>query len=145
MCSSEYSGTTAACINNGECEIIERKGSAISSGSESHHQPVAAAMSASLSVSPLNTMSPCTSLRSVYQQSDDDAPVTSDAIARIFETQSVAIEKWLREKAPPDVVAKLHCITDELKDKAISPKRPSVTSELFNQWMASPPRKVRFI
>lgn len=144
MCSSEYSDAATACINNVEREIIERKGSAISSssGSESNHQPVLEKMSAALSVSPLNIVSPCTSLRSVHQQPIDDDVASVDAIGRIFETQSVAIEKWLREKAPPDVVAKLHCITDELKENAISPKRPSVTSELFNQWMASSPKKV---
>lgn len=113
--------------------------------------------------SPMLTVSPCvsiTNLTSVDGVNTLGTPVTDElleaTIGRIFETQSAAIERWLREKATPDVVKKLHGITEELKSptgdgggtssSVYTPcyaKRPSVTSELFNQWLSTGSPKVR--
>ncbi|XP_055375430.1 cGMP-specific 3',5'-cyclic phosphodiesterase isoform X2 [Condylostylus longicornis] len=64
-----------------------------------------------------------------------------DDIARLFEEKPEAFEKWLTERAQPDVVSKLHKFIESrsllLPQK--SPKRTSVSSELFQQWMASSP------
>ncbi|KAJ6637639.1 cGMP-specific 3',5'-cyclic phosphodiesterase [Pseudolycoriella hygida] len=77
-------------------------------------------------------LSPCASMNS--NCSDEG----NDDIGKLFEQRSVAIEKWLREKAPPEVIAKIHSITENNKAYK-SLKRPSVTSELFQQWLASSP------
>lgn len=82
-------------------------------------------------------LSPCASMNS--NCSDDG----NDDIGKLFEQRSVAIEKWLREKAPPEVIAKIHSITENNKAYK-SLKRPSVTSELFQQWLASSPMSVGF-
>lgn len=100
-------------------------------------------------------VSPCASLNSdvVLQINNDDDNNDVEAIGRIFETQSDAIEKWLREKAPPELVTRLHNITDELRTGSdlgnnaavaaavfASQKRASVTSELFSQWISASPK-----
>lgn len=67
----------------------------------------------------------------------DYVGLSADTIGQLFDGQSDAIEKWLREKAPPDIVRRMHRVTDEVR-RMTSPKRTaSVTSELFQQWMAS--------
>lgn len=105
------------------------------------------------SLSPVLMVSPCASLNSdaMLQRNNDDDNI--EDIGRIFETQGEAIEKWLREKAPPELVTRLHHITDELRtgpeigsNAAVaaamfaSQKRASVTSELFSQWMSTSPK-----
>lgn len=63
--------------------------------------------------------------------------LSADTIGQLFDGQTDAIEKWLREKAPPDIVRRMHRVTDEVR-RLTSPKRTaSVTSDLFQQWMAS--------
>lgn len=52
-----------------------------------------------------------------------------------FEANSSAIEKWLKERASDEVISRLHAITRS-KEKA-SEHRSSVTSELYQQWLAS--------
>ncbi|XP_065078537.1 cGMP-specific 3',5'-cyclic phosphodiesterase [Ochlerotatus camptorhynchus] len=67
-----------------------------------------------------------------------------DEIGTFFEDHSIAIERWFHERAPPDVVAKLQSITgggDVCKSSPRSPHRASVTSDLFQQWLASSPVK----
>lgn len=71
--------------------------------------------------------------------SDDDF----DEIQKLFESKSLAIEKWLRERAPQDVLIKMHAATE----CARTPKSPkmrtsSVTSDLFQQWLAASPVQV---
>lgn len=81
-------------------------------------------------------ISPCNS----SDESTDDGDSVSDPIGQLFDTQADAIEKWLREKAPPDILRRMHRITEEARSKSqlMSPKRTSsVTSDLFQQWMAS--------
>lgn len=117
-------------------------------------------MTSMSSLSPVLMVSPCASLNSdaVLQKNNDDDNIDAEAIGRIFETQSEAIEKWLREKAPPELVTRLHSITDELRtgpeignNAAVaaamfaSQKRASVTSELFNQWMSASPKVSKIV
>ncbi|XP_077287687.1 cGMP-specific 3',5'-cyclic phosphodiesterase-like [Arctopsyche grandis] len=50
------------------------------------------------------------------------------------------LEKWLREKASPDVLKRVHVISETPVVNSGS-KRTSVTSELFQLWLASSPVK----
>lgn len=89
---------------------------------------------ATSSLSPIQ-LSPCRSLDSV---NDDDF----DEIGRLFESKSKAIERWLREKAPQDVLSRVHAASDYARQPR-SPKRTSsVTSDLFQMWLASSPVQV---
>uniref|UniRef100_A0A182SJ18 Uncharacterized protein n=1 Tax=Anopheles maculatus TaxID=74869 RepID=A0A182SJ18_9DIPT len=66
-----------------------------------------------------------------------------DEVGAFFEEHSAAIERWFRERAPNDVVTKLQSITAGDSSKSPkSPHRASVTSDLFQQWLASSPVKV---
>ncbi|XP_049534050.1 cGMP-specific 3',5'-cyclic phosphodiesterase isoform X1 [Anopheles darlingi] len=64
-----------------------------------------------------------------------------DEIGTFFEEHSVAIERWFRERAPTDVITKLQSITTDTSKSPKSPHRASVTSDLFQQWLASSPVK----
>ncbi|XP_049534052.1 cGMP-specific 3',5'-cyclic phosphodiesterase isoform X3 [Anopheles darlingi] len=66
-----------------------------------------------------------------------------DEIGTFFEEHSVAIERWFRERAPTDVITKLQSITTDTSKSPKSPHRASVTSDLFQQWLASSPVKCR--
>ncbi|KAH8328735.1 hypothetical protein KR067_001822, partial [Drosophila pandora] len=46
-----------------------------------------------------------------------------------------AFEKWLTERAPPEALGRLQEFIESRKPL----KRPSVTSDLFQQWMAASP------
>ncbi|XP_075148817.1 phosphodiesterase 6 [Haematobia irritans] len=59
-----------------------------------------------------------------------------DEVARLFEEKPEAFEKWLMERAPPEALARLH---EFIEGRKPPPKRPSVTSDLFQQWMAASP------
>ncbi|KAH8383081.1 hypothetical protein KR009_006660 [Drosophila setifemur] len=58
-----------------------------------------------------------------------------DEVARLFEEKPEAFEKWLTERAPPEALARLQEFIESRKPI----KRPSVTSDLFQQWMAASP------
>lgn len=62
-------------------------------------------------------------------------PQDVDEVARLFEEKPEAFEKWLTERAPPEALSRLHEFIESHKSHN---KRPSVTSDLFQQWMASP-------
>ncbi|XP_055525606.1 cGMP-specific 3',5'-cyclic phosphodiesterase isoform X2 [Wyeomyia smithii] len=64
-----------------------------------------------------------------------------DAISVFFDEHSAAIERWFRERASADVLAKLQSITSDLAKSPRSPHRASVTSDLFQQWLSSSPVK----
>ncbi|KFB44690.1 AGAP004119-PA-like protein [Anopheles sinensis] len=64
-----------------------------------------------------------------------------DEIGAFFEEHSGAIERWFRERAPTDVISKLQSITADASKSPRSPHRASVTSDLFQQWLASSPVK----
>lgn len=65
-----------------------------------------------------------------------------DEVKRFFDKKMHIIEKWLRDRASPDIQSKLHDVTD------LSPRSPkalrtsSVTSDLFQQWLSSSPVQV---
>lgn len=122
MCSSEYNSSINH-INNNDTINSERK----KSTNDTFH------LSPSPSAFSLPKSSPCRSVDG-GQCNDDDI----DEIGYMFETKSSSIEKWLKEKATPETLAKIHALTD-LSRLAKSPKRPSVTSDLFQQWLASSP------
>lgn len=60
-------------------------------------------------------------------------------VSEFFETNQMAIEKWLRDKAPDEVITKVSSIiSSKLKDNAHDgAHRSSVTSELYQQWLSS--------
>ncbi|XP_041449504.1 cGMP-specific 3',5'-cyclic phosphodiesterase isoform X2 [Drosophila obscura] len=58
-----------------------------------------------------------------------------DEVARLFEEKPEAFEKWLTERAPPEALSRLQEFIESRKPL----KRPSVTSDLFQQWMSSSP------
>lgn len=89
---------------------------------------------ATSSLSPIQ-LSPCRSLDSA---DDDDL----DEIGKLFETKSKLIERWLKEKASQDVLSRVHTASDYARIPK-SPKRTSsVTSDLFQLWLASSPVQV---
>ena len=74
-----------------------------------------------------------------------------DEISSFFDSHSSAIERWFKERAPPEVVAKLQSITTDLAGASTSTNRSSpminysrasVTSDLFQQWLSSSPVQV---
>lgn len=126
MCSSENNNSVDYCKTKDEPHKMERKKSTPSdafhlSPSPSHLSP--------------HQLSPCRS----YDGSCSDEEI--EEIDKLFETRSDTIERWLREKASLEVVSRIHAITETTRLQR-SPKRPSVTSDLFQQWLASSPVKV---
>lgn len=103
------------------------------------HSPAAALSPSSI------TLSPCSDIE---QRSNNGAstPTTDDLeeydeVKRFFDKKLQIIERWLRDRATPDIQSKLHDATD------IIPKSPklrtsSVTSDLFQQWLSSSPVQV---
>lgn len=55
-------------------------------------------------------------------------------VSDFFEANAGAIERWLREKAPDDVINKINSIAARQCEKE---HRSSVTSELYQQWLSS--------
>lgn len=108
------------------------------------------------SASPARILPPSSIVLSPYSSNSNDEGVGGigcngnsctddefDEISTIFDKKFVVIEKWLRERAPQEIVAKLHATTDTVR----TPKSPklrtsSVTSDLFQQWLASSPVQV---
>lgn len=129
MCSAEYN-SSVNCINNSDTITSERKKS---TNDMFHLSPSPSAFSLP------KPSSPCRSVDG-GQCNDDDI----EEIGYMFETKSASIEKWLKEKASPETLAKIHALTD-LSRLPKSPKRQSVTSDLFQQWLASSPIMVRIV
>ncbi|XP_058464177.1 cGMP-specific 3',5'-cyclic phosphodiesterase isoform X3 [Malaya genurostris] len=83
-----------------------------------------------------------THLSPVRQKADSICSLSElDEVGVFFDEHSTAIERWFRERAPVDVIAKLQSITADMTKAARSPHRASVTSDLFQQWLASSPVK----
>lgn len=65
-------------------------------------------------------------------------------VSDFFEANASAIERWLREKAPDEVINQINAV---ISKHTICEKehRSSVTSELYQQWLSSSttPLKVR--
>jgi hypothetical protein len=71
-------------------------------------------------------------------------PATQDDLQKVsefFESNANVIERWLKEKAPDEVVNQISLI---LSKHRINEKehRSSVTSELYQQWLSKSPLKV---
>lgn len=62
-------------------------------------------------------------------------------VSEFFEANTGVIERWLKEKAPDEVVNQISLI---LSKHRITEKehRSSVTSELYQQWLSKSPLKV---
>lgn len=72
--------------------------------------------------------------------SDEDV----ESFNRTLSNNTELLEKWLREKASPEILKKVHAITETTTPIVNSgSKRTSVTSELFQLWLASSPVKVK--
>ncbi|XP_058813126.1 cGMP-specific 3',5'-cyclic phosphodiesterase isoform X2 [Topomyia yanbarensis] len=83
-----------------------------------------------------------TQLSPVRRKADSTCSLAElDEIGAFFDEHASAIERWFRERAPADVIAKLQSITAEMAKSVRSPHRASVTSDLFQQWLASSPVK----
>lgn len=103
------------------------------------HSPAAALSPSSI------TLSPCSD---IDQRPNNGAttPTPDDLeeyeeVKKFFDKRLHIIERWLRDRATPDIQSKLHDATD------IIPKSPklrtsSVTSDLFQQWLSSSPVQV---
>lgn len=57
-------------------------------------------------------------------------------VSDFFEANAGVIERWLREKAPDEVVNKINSIASKRTTKE-KEHRSSVTSELYQQWLSS--------
>lgn len=57
-------------------------------------------------------------------------------VSDFFEANASVIERWLREKAPDEVVNKINSIASKRTTKE-KEHRSSVTSELYQQWLSS--------
>lgn len=68
--------------------------------------------------------------------SDDDF----DEVRQMFDSKMPLIERWLREQAPQDIVQRLHDTISTTNSTKL--RTASVTSELFQQWLASSPVQV---
>lgn len=64
-----------------------------------------------------------------------------DEVKRFFDKKLHVIEKWLRDRASPEIQTKLHDATDYML-KSPKLRTSSVTSDLFQQWLASSPIQV---
>ncbi|XP_037912457.1 cGMP-specific 3',5'-cyclic phosphodiesterase isoform X3 [Hermetia illucens] len=90
----------------------------------------------------INTNYGCTEIekkskpRSASRSSDLDV----DEVARLYEQKPGAFERWLKERASPDTVARIHLLIEGQRSPR-NTKRASVTSDLFQQWLASSPVK----
>ena len=75
------------------------------------------------------------------KKSEENCEVKNDElneVSEFFNTHSKAIEQWLKEHAPLDTVKKIQELVapNEVIVKN-EQHRPSVTTELFNQWLSS--------
>ncbi|KAM7359224.1 phosphodiesterase 6 [Cochliomyia hominivorax] len=86
----------------------------------------------------LNSSNSCSSpsLKVMGKQTREASAQDVEEVARLFEEKPEAFEKWLMERAPPEALARLHEFIESRKQPL---KRPSVTSDLFQQWMSSSP------
>lgn len=74
------------------------------------------------------------SLNGINEKADpvDELQNVSD----FFEANASVIERWLKEKAPDEVVNKINAIASKRTTKE-KEHRSSVTSELYQQWLSS--------
>lgn len=103
------------------------------------HSPAAALSPSSITLSPCSDFDQRPNNGATSPTPDDLEEY--DEVKKFFDKKLHVIERWLRDRAAPDVQSKLHDATD------IIPKSPklrtsSVTSDLFQQWLSSSPVQV---
>lgn len=64
-----------------------------------------------------------------------------DEVKRFFDGKLHVIEKWLHDRASPEIQSRLHEATEFLP-KSPKLRTSSVTSDLFQQWLSSSPMQV---
>lgn len=96
-----------------------------------------------LSPTPYNSNRNCSSSPVDPYPSSDVSDEDVENFNRTLSNNTELLEKWLREKAGPDILKRVHAITDTTPVVNSGSKRTSVTSELFQLWLASSPVKVR--
>lgn len=64
-----------------------------------------------------------------------------EEIKQLFDSKLSLVEKWLREEAPKSITSKIREATEDQQIKS-KIRTASVTSELFQQWLASSPVQV---
>lgn len=64
-----------------------------------------------------------------------------EEIKQLFDSKLSLVEKWLREEAPISITLKIREATDG-QQKSPKIRTASVTSDLFQQWLASSPVQV---
>lgn len=107
------------------------------------HSPASALSPSSI------TLSPCGDGSSGEQQWPNngtstpttDDPEEYDEVKKFFDKKMHIIERWLRDRATPDIQSKLHDATDTIP-KSPKLRTSSVTSDLFQQWLSSSPVQV---
>jgi hypothetical protein len=57
-------------------------------------------------------------------------------ISEFFQSNAIAIEKWLKESAPDEVISQISGVISKRKP-CEREHRSSVTSELYQQWLSS--------
>lgn len=74
----------------------------------------------------------CDPEKELQLSSQDELKKVSD----FFEANASAIEKWLKEKAPDEVINKINAVVSK-HTVCEKEHRSSVTSELYQQWLSS--------
>jgi hypothetical protein len=73
---------------------------------------------------------------SLESEKEQNVPDDFQKVSDFFEANVGAIERWLKEKAPDEVINQIGSIIS--KHKVIEKEhRSSVTSELYQQWLSS--------
>lgn len=73
-------------------------------------------------------------LNGINEKSDPEDELQN--VSDFFEANATFIERWLKEKAPDEVVNKINSIASKRTSKE-KEHRSSVTSELYQQWLSS--------
>lgn len=95
--------------------------------------PTTSLSMSSIILSPCDNEKPNTGINNTDEEFDE--------VKKFFDKKLHVIEKWLRERATPEIQSKLHEATDTLP-KSPKLRTASVTSDLFQQWLASSPIQV---
>lgn len=142
---SEESNNNNLNINNNNCKLEVIKSPTSTTKPDMQFDEVQTHHRSSISCSSVSPSRSCDSNSCTQEDLDE--------ISKFFENKQNAIERWLKEKAPTDVITRIHEITSDTSQNSLnannrssyrSPHRASVTSDLFQQWLTSAsPVKVR--
>lgn len=129
--------TTRPASQTYQDSISSEVSSTTSTVTASTASPIAAAVCSTTLSGAVNSLSLTNRSAEKHQRQATSEDV--DEVARLFEEKPEAFEKWLMERAPHEAVSRLHEFIESRKQPL---KRPSVTSDLFQQWMSSSPLQV---